>query len=326
MENLEPKFLREKARIALRRGREPKKLTLWYAGLVVGISLGLTLLNLWLDHQMSNQSGGLGNMGNLAVYDTIQQILPMLSGLVTMCLNLGYLAGMIRISRGQYADQTDLKTGFSVFWPMLRMNMLMALAYFVVLFVSFQGSYLLFLVTPWAEPLVDLLMPVAASGTMVMDDALILEAMSLMTPMLILWVIAAVVLMIPVLFWFRMANYCLLDNPAAGARAAIRGSFRMMRRRFLAMLKIDLSLWPYYLANVLMSLVLYIDILLPLLGVNLPVRPETMTCLCMGAPLVIQFFTLYLLRPQAECTFLMAYDQLREKPKSGEVVLGSIFD
>lgn len=326
MENLEPKFLREKSRAALRRGREPKKLTFWYAGLVVGISLAITLVNIWLDYQVSNQTGGLGNMGNLAIYDTIQQTLPMISSLVTMCLNMGYLAGMIRISRGQYADHTDLKTGFSYFWPMLRMTMLMGIVYFIVLFLAFQVSYMLFLITPWARPLLELLMPVAASGNMILDDALVLEAFLLMKPMLIMFAVAAVVVIIPVAYCFRMASYCLLDNPAAGARAALRASRKMMRRRFLTMLKIDLSLWPYYVATALISLVLYGDLLLPAMGVNLPISPAALTYLCMGAALVIQFFTLALLRTPAECTYLMVYEQLREKPKSGEVVLGSIFD
>ena len=325
METLTPKYLKNQALMKLRRGRDPKKLVLWYAGAVVGLSLAINLLNLWLDHQMGSQ-GGLSNMGNVAIFATVQQSLPLVVSLVTMCLNLGYLSGMIRITRGQYADHTDLKAGFPLFWPMLRMTILLGFAYFAVIFLAFQASYLVFMFTPWSQPLLEYLTPLAANGMPVLDDALILGAMQHMGPLFILFGIACLAFLIPVVYWFRMSSYCLVDNPANGARAAMHASRKMMRGRFLTMLKIDLSLWPYYVASAAMSLVLYSDILLPALGVALPVSGEALTYICFGLALAIQFATLVLLRNRAECTYLLVYDQLREKPKSGEVVLGSIFD
>jgi len=140
METLTPKYLKNQALMKLRRGRDPKKLVLWYAGAVVGLSLAINLINLWLDHQMGSQ-GGLSNMGNVAIFATVQQSLPLVVSLVTMCLNLGYLSGMMRITRGQYADHTDLKAGFPLFWPMLRMTILLGFAYFAVIFLAFQADH-----------------------------------------------------------------------------------------------------------------------------------------------------------------------------------------
>lgn len=325
METLAPKYLKEQARMKLRRGRDPKKLVLWYAGLVVGLSLAINLINLWLNHQMASQ-GGLSNLGNLAILDTISQSLPLLVSLLTMCLNLGYLSGMMRVSRGQYADHTDLKAGFPLFWPMLRLTILLGIAYFAVIFVAFQVSYFLFMLTPWSQPLMEYLTPLTANGMPVMDESMILGAMEHMVPLFLLFAIVSLAFVIPVIYWFRMSSYCLVDDPNAGARAAMAASRKMMKGKFLTMLKIDLSLWPYHATSALMSLVLYADLLLPALGVNLPISGTTLTYVCFGLALAIQFATLVLLRNRAECTYLLVYDQLREKPKSGETILGSIFD
>ena len=180
--------------------------------------------------------------------------------------------------------------------------------------------------TPWSQPLLDYLTPAAATGSIVMDDALILGAMEHMVSLFLIFGIVCLAVMIPMVYRFRMSNYALVDNPAAGARAAMQASRKMMQGKLLTMFKIDLSLWPYYLSSALTSLVLYADILLPALGVSLPVSGKALTYLCFGAALAIQFASLVLLRNRAECTFLLVYDQLREKPKSGEVILGSIFD
>ena len=108
MDILNPQSLREQTLNALRRGREPKKVIYSYAGATLVISLLVTLLDVWLENQIAGTSG-LSNLGTRAIFSTAQQAIPMLSSLAAMCLELGFLHGLMRISRGQYADHTDLK-------------------------------------------------------------------------------------------------------------------------------------------------------------------------------------------------------------------------
>lgn len=325
MDILNPRSLRQRARQALARGREPKKVIYTYAGITLAISLLILVLNLWLEKQISG-TGGLGNMGTRAVFSTVQQAIPMLTSFVAMCLDLGFLYGLMRISRGQYADHTDLKVGFQRFWPLLRMVILQGIVYFALAFLAIQISGTVFMFTSWSEPLMELIYPIAASGSTVIDEATMTAAIPLITPMFLIFGLVYAAVLIPVLFKLRMASFCLLDDPRAGALAAMRASSRMMRRRFLDMLKIDLSLWPYHLAVVLVNLLLYSDVLLSLMGIPLPMDGEVYYLVTCALSAVAQFGIQVLLRSPAETTYLLAYEQLREKRPEEGVVLGNIFD
>ena len=325
MDILNPQNLRREADRALARGREPKKVALAYALTALGLSLTSTLLSLWFGSRISDQ-GGLSNMGTRAVYQTAQSVVPMIASYVAMCLELGFLGGMMRISRGQYADHTDLKVGFQKFWPLLRLVLLQSGIYFGLVFLSVQLGSMIFMMTPWAEPLMEILEPMVASGTVVMDEATLMQAMPYMVPVLAVSGVVFLVGLIPVLHRLRMANFCLLDDPQGSAMAALRASSRMMRRRFVPMLKVDLSLWMYYLATAVMMVVMYLDLILGLAGVPLPENIQLLSFGVYAAALAIQFAITMLLRSRVELTYLAAYEKLREKPKSSGVVLGNIFE
>ena len=325
MDILNPENLRGKARTALRRGREPKKLIYTYAGISLAVSAAVYLINLWLNHQISG-TGGLGNIGTRAIFSTIQTILPLAASAVAMCMDLGFLGGMLRIVRGQYADHTDLKTGFRKFWPLVRLTLIRTAMYFAAMFLSVQLGSLIFSFTPWAGPLLEVLTPIAMSGEMMMEEAELLELLPKMLPLLITVGIVTLVMLLPMLFKLRMCCFCLLDDPKGRALAAIGESNRMMRGRFVQMLKVDLSNWLYYGATVLVTLVLYSDVILLLLGVPLPLDVNVYSMIIYGLSAALQCAVHIWLRPTAELTYLAAYDQLREKPEDSGVVLGNIFE
>ncbi len=325
MDILNPRSLRQRAVTALRRGREPKKLIYAYAGLTLAMSLGIFLANLWLDAQISG-TGGLGNMGDRAILATIQQVIPLFSGFIAMCLDLGFLSGLMRISRGQYADHTDLKTGFRKFWSLVRLALLQSLLYFAIAFLALQLGSMIFMFTPRAEPLMEMLYPIYESGNFAISDAQAMELFGLMIPMLIIIALVFLAVLLPFLFRMRMAFFCLLDDPRGGAMAAIRTSSRMMRGRFLQLLKIDLNHWLYYAGTMLGLVVLWGDVILALLGVNIPLDAQVLALVACVGSAAVQFAVCVYLRPTAEITYLTAYDALREKPQDDGVVLGNIFD
>ena len=325
MDVLNARDLRKNAEMSLRRGREPKKLIYTFAGIALAVSLVVYLANLWLNHQISG-IGGLSNLGTRAIFETVQQLLPISSVVISMCLDLGLLSGLMRISRGQYADHTDLKTGFRKFWPLVRLNLIQAAMYFAIAFLAMQLSSTIFLLTPWAEPLITVLMPIYESGNMYPDSAMVMDALEAMIPLLVFTGAVMLILLVPVMFRLRMASYCLLDDPNGRALAALRESNRMMRRRLVQMLKIDLNLWLYYAATVLITLVLYSDVILALLEIPVPIDATSFALVLYVVSSVLQFAVQVFLRPTAEVTFLKAYDSLREKPQDNGVVLGNICD
>ena len=325
MEILHPEDLRRKAQTALRRGREPQEVIYSYAGITLAVSVAVYVLNLWLNYQISG-TGGLGNFGTRAVFSTIQTVLPLLTGAIAMCMNLGFLGGLLRIARGQYADHTDLKIGFRKFWALVRLTILESVLYFLVVFLAVQLGSVIFSFTPWAEPLIEALMPLMSSDPFALEEAALLEMLPLIMPLMITAGIAALLMLLPVMFKLRMAYFCLLDDPKGRALAAIRESGRMMRGRFLQMLAVDLSNWMYYGASVLVALVLYADLILALLGIALPVDAAAVSAAVYILSAVLQFAVTVWLHPTAELTYLTAFDQLREKPEDSGVVLGNIFD
>lgn len=326
MDILNPNTLRDNAHRALARGREPKKLVYYYAGIGMALSLLVTLANLWLDNQISG-TGGLGNLGTRAVFATAQQVIPLLSSFVAMCLELGYLSGMMRISRGQYADHTDLKVGFQKFWPLLRLTLLQGLIYIALGILAVQIAAVIFTMSPWSEPMMNAIMELGITDATALDEATMIYLMGFAGPMYIIAGVVYLIILLPFMFKMRMSYFCLLDDPKGRAMAAIRSSNKMMRRRFVPMLKIDLSLWPYYLATILMYVLMYGDLLLAALGISVPMDAILFSLLLFGAALIVQFVIQITLRNRVEATYLMAYEQLREKPKdSGGVVLGNIFD
>ena len=326
MDILNPRSLREDAKRALARGRDPKKLIFTYAGIVLGLSLALAAANLWLDQQISG-TGGLSNLGTRAIFSTAQQALPILLSVLTMCLDLGYLSGMMRITRGLYADHTDLKVGLQKFWPLFRLMILQALIYLGLGFLSVQLGGVIFAMTPGAEPAMEAVLALNSADPASLTEAAVLQTLSLLLPMYAISGILFLIILIPFLYKLRFASFCLLDDPSGRALAAIRTSSRLMRRRGFALLKIDLTLWPYYLGTVLSLLVLYSDYILLLLGISLPVDSNVLLLLTAAAASVVQFAVYVTLRNQAEAIYITAYDRLRDKPKEGgPVVLGSIFD
>lgn len=323
-------LLKQQADRALARGRDPKDLITFYLILTTLIAALSTAASYLLGLRISD-TGGLSQMGTRAIFSTAQSLLPIVQSVLLSCLQLGYLQGMLRISRGLYADRTDLKSGIRKFFPLLRLSVLLVLIYFAVGFASFFFSMQLFSLTPWYDELYTVMMPVMSSAnaldpTYVMDDQTLAQAVKAMIPMLLIFAVLYGALALVLSYRFRMANYALLDDPAGSAVNALRTSTKLMRRNGLRLFKLDLSFWLYYVLSLLCSLLCYGDMLLPVLGVALPVSDTVAYFLFYGLYLAAVFALNYFFRNRLEATYMLAYDAVREKPKDEGVVLGNIFD
>ena len=67
-----------------------------------------------------------------------------------------------------------------------------------------------------------------------------------------------------------MGECALIENPRMGAFAALRKSRRLMRGNCISLLQLDLSFWWFYVLEVLLTVVCYADMLLPMVGIQLP--------------------------------------------------------
>lgn len=322
--------IREFAPQRLEASPSQRQIVLIYAGLALGLTALVTVLNHILGLQIDNY-GGLSNLGKKTMLSSVQSMLPLAQSALTMCLDVGYVAAMLRIARGMYTSPQTLRLGFDRFWVLLRCSIFKGLILSGVVFISMYAGITIYLLTPFAEPAQEILLPLMDQMSMlntsvVIDEATYAQLMQAMIPCFAFCGMMMLILGGPVFYSFRMANYVIIDKPALGALAALRESKMMMRGNRIQLLKLDISLWWYYLATAAAMAVCYGDILLPMLGVELPVSETVAFFGFYVLYLAASFAILFFLRNRVEVTYALAYDAVKpeEKQDSG-VVLGNIF-
>lgn len=314
-----------RARERLDQAPVQRQITFLYTGLALGLSALVTLIVYGLDFSIA-QSSGLSDMGNRALLSTLQTMLPLGLNLVLLCLELGFVAAMLRISRGQYVSSQTLRLGFDRFWVLLRSTLLKGLLCLVVCLPVAYLSLALYMLTPWSDSLIDAIMALvsesAGSSAAVFSDAAydqLLSATDAFTAFSGVFMgIACLILS----YRYRMVNYILIDKPGTGALAAMRQSRAMMKGNCNALFKLDLRLWWYYALAALALAAGNLDRLFPHLFPT-----ETVGYwVSYGLNLLILAGSYCLLRSRVEVTYCFAYDALKPKePQNQGVVLGNIF-
>ena len=322
--------IREFSTQRLQAAPSQQKIVAIYAALALGLMGLVTVASHMLGVQIDN-FGGLSNLSKRTMLSSVQSMLPMLQSLLAMCLKVGYVAAMLRIARGMYTSPQTLRLGFDRFWVLLRCSIFRGLIMTGVMFVSLYFGIVIYTMTPFSEPAVEILTPLLSQTSVldagiVIDDATYAALLEAMTPAFVICGILLLVLGGPVLYNYRMADYVIIDKPAMGALMALRESKRMMRGNRLALLKLDVSLWWYYLPAAGAMAVCYGDVLLPMVGVSLPVSETVAFFGFYALYLLASFGVHFFLRNRAEVCYALAYDAVKpeEKQDSG-VVLGNIF-
>lgn len=320
--------LKQDAAAALRGAQQEKRIISVYVGITIALSVVMLIADTLLNRAVSG-TGGLSNLGTRTILQLVQTLLPIAQMLFLLCWDMGYLRSVLNMSRGKEATCRTLTAEFGIFGPTLRLNLLLGFYFGLIGAVCFYLGMQVYLLTPLAAPLIQIIELSAGSmlsSEMVLTDAVMDATMDAMPLMLAIGMIFFAILALPMVYRYRMAYYCLLEKPRAGALAAMRESTRMMRGKQLQLLKLDLSLWWYFLLEGLVTAVCYGDVLLPLLGISLPFSPTVSYYLFYGAYLVLLFILSYCLRNYKELIYAKAYDALRppETPNNG-VVLGNIF-
>ena len=314
----------------LGEAREEKKIALIFGGITVGASLLVTVVNYCLGLEI-DKTGGLSNFGIRSVLSAVQTVLPIVQMCLLLCLELGYTAAMLRISRGQYTSPHTLRAGLQRFGPLLRSLLLQSLIYMGVGMLSSYLAMQVYLLTPLSKGFLEAAEPLLTSGDietaiLMADEATQLDLLKSLVPMYGIMLVIFGILAIPISYQYRMVNFVLLDKPGMGAVRAMRESKAMMRRNRLTLFRLDLSFWWYHGLTVLVSAVCYGDAILALLGVELPWSGDVSYFLFYGLYLIATLAMIYFLRNRVDVTYALAYEALlpKEKETSG-VVLGNIF-
>ncbi len=310
-----------------------QKIVLYYALILLGAALANSLLQNILDSQISG-TGGLHNIGLRSVFSSMGSFLGVVQALVNLCINFGFMAAMVRISREQYTTPMTLKAGVDRFWALIRLSTLKMVIYLGLLFFCVYIAASLFMLSPWSAGATAVLGNAVADSTLVgpetvvMDDALVEALLPTMLPMICIYGVLILLFFVPMSYRFRMTDYILYDRPDQGALFAIRESRRMMWHNRFFLFKLDLSFWWYYVLLFLAQFVIYTDLILQIFGIELPLSGDTIFYLALVVTLGLQFLLITRFRGYMDTTYALAYNALYPplKKEDDAVVLGNIFN
>ena len=323
--------IRQAARNALDTARgNPRQVVLVYGGITCLLSLISTLITYYLNSEIAN-TGGLSNMGLRSVLTTISLVLPYAQVIITMGLTVGYQSAMLYAARGGTADLRTLRQGFRRMGPLIASLIWEGLIYGSIVFVAMYASAWIFAFFPGYSAFLEASTPVVeaiyATGTAAgVDPAILFDVLKQMTPMLIIFALLAAGALIPVIYQYRMALFCIIDAERPGGLAALRESRRMMGHNRLNLFRLDLGFWWYYLLQLLVNLVAFGDVLLPLMGISFPFSDTVGFFLFQILYLALQMVIYLCFVNQVTATYATAYEALRPRPQAQGVALGSIFD
>ncbi len=322
--------IREAASDRVKQSPSQKQIVVIYAALALGLTALVTVLSYVLGLMIDNY-GGLSNLGKRNMLSSVRSMLPLVQSLLTMCLDVGYLAAMLRIARGMYTSPQTLRLGFDRFWVLLRCAVFKGMILMSVSFASLYFGVMIYMMTPFSDAAVEIFTPLMSQTSMlnaeiVIDDATYWLLVEALAPAFVFSGILLLILGAPLLYNYRMAEYVIIDKPAVGALAALQESKMMMRGNRVQLLKMDISFWWYYLAAMAATTVCYGDVLLPMLGVELPVSDTVayfgFYALYLAASFAVHFF----LRNHVEVSYALAYDTVKPQEKQDNgVILGNIF-
>lgn len=290
-----------------------RKLALLWAGAAAAAGLLSSLFSFLLSTQIAD-TGGLDGMGLRSILSTAQSALALFTSIALPFWSMGHTAAALEMSRTRQAHPTALLEGFRRFGPVLRFLLLQGILYLLLALLCINLSSILVSLTPLAVPLMELMLPVMESagttGNYQLDQATLDAITAAMVPVMIFLTALYLALCIPVFYRLRMAQLRLMDEPGCGALYAMVSSTRMMRHNCLQLFLLDLRFWWFYLAEAAIMALCYGDVLLPLLGITLPMNQDAAYFLFYFAAMIAQVGLYAFAKNRLSVTYARFYESL----------------
>lgn len=304
---------------------DPRKLALLHTAISLGAAFVIALIDYYLSNQIEH-TGGLSGVGMRSLLGTVQTTLQYVLNLALPFWGMGFVYAALQMARSQRADFHSLPEGFRRFGPVLRLCLLEGLLYVGVGAVCMYAASFIFMLTPFGTDMTEKLMPVLEAGeTIEQIEAAIAQLpvgnlLQMISPFLVIFGILFVVVAAFFFYRFRMANFIVMDQPRTSALQALILSGRMTRRKKMALLKLDLSFWWFYVLLALTAVISYGDLLLAQAGVTLPMPAEVAWFVFYILGMLAQLALYWHSYSFVQTTYAVAYDVLRQQMEEEPVV------
>lgn len=314
MSEISTKQLLRDADDALRHARcDPRRLTSLHIGITAAACLAVALLNYFLDLRIADIDG-LGGLGALSMLQTVQSVAQSALTILSPFWAFGYTAVAIGFARRQAMVSRDLTKGFLRWGPVLRFYILQYALYFALAFAAMQLGSMIYCMSPASAPLLELIESADTLDTAELISvlqALDTDAMSaLLLTMLPFLLIPVVIVLVPAAYLLRFAEYVLMDEPRCGAFHAAAQSFRLCKRNWRHLLKLDIRFLWFYLAQALVLALSYGNTLLALCGVSLQLDETILSLLFYSVALIAQYGLYVWKKPRVATCYALLYDRI----------------
>lgn len=288
-----------------------KQLITIHIGLTLAVSFAISILHYVLE-EMIGSTGGLGGVGTRAILETAQSALQLIQTVAVPFWQFGWLCAILAVARQEHTFFDTLLTGFRRFGPYLRLTLLQAALYVALGIAGSYGATILFMMTPWAAPIMDIFTQGEALSTEAIYAAMDGVMTDLLLPLMLIYLAVFLLLAAPVFYRLRFASYCLADDPEGKALAAMKKSIAITRRNAFAIFRLDLSFWWFYGLDLLVTVIAYLDLLLSAAGVILP-GPSWLSYFgTLAVYGVVQLLLYRWRKPYLDATYVKAYEALVE--------------
>ncbi len=297
----------------------PKRLLCLHIGVTTLLSAFLFVLEFFLSQQ-SNGLTGLSGLGTRSILTTLQTILRLAHTVFLPFWQIGYLYFTLNIAQGASATPRTLLEGFRRFGPVLRFSLLIGLFAFGIIMASTYAAGILYTITPLSKSMVDQLTPLLSQAdTMdatVLENAIVEIVSQHALPITILFSAICLLIGLPIFYRLRLCPFVLMDQPQRGALHALRAGRRLMKGNRMKIFKLDLHFWWFYLLELMIMAVAYADILLPALGVSVPMEENIQFFVFYLLSLGLQFLLHYAWKNPISLTYAHVYTALKPSEKA----------
>ncbi len=317
MATIQPRQLRQRAEEILRSsGGNPRKLILQHTAIALGSALLVTALNFILSSRIE-VAGGLAGMGLRSVIATAQTVLQFATMILLPFWEIGVVYAALRWARGEQVSFQDFFQGFRRFGPVLSLKILQGAIVLALYLAASYVSTIIFLMTPYAEPVLEIMEPFLSGLPFQQPEALLtpelmMDIVRKSGPLFVIFGVLFVAVGIPLFYRLRFAEFVAVEN--GGGLMSVLQSIRVTKGSRLQLLKLDLSFWWFYLLQLVFTCLCYGDVICDLLGVTLPFSSDTGFFLFYILGIVGQGVLLWSCRGKVMTVYGLAFCDLNEKP------------
>ena len=242
--------------------------------------------------------------------------LQYVQGLALPFWEIGFIFVALRFWRQEQVQPKDMLEGFRRFRQVMGLRLTELCLYFGAAFGCAYAASFIFALTPYSQKMMQYLTPFMnenATMEQVQETLMALpmeDLLAMSVPFMVIFGILFVLLFLTMHYKFRLADHLIMDQPNIGAMRALFFSGQLTKKKRWALLKLDLSFWWFYALMGVSVVVCYMDLLLPALGIQLPMAGDVAWLVFYVLSLLVQLVLFWQGKAYVQTTWAAAYETL----------------